>query len=172
MAAARGDHVWKSLPIFRGSVRHCPGLHVASGSIDATAPGRGARGAPGPSGRRAGPWEPAPCLESLAACLAVSSQRTSGPAGGAPDGYGLGRGAAGPAVGISLLRLLRVASRDAAGRVSAHAPPPEPNRDRGDWRTWTGAVWMGTDTSTDFDHCDFTIPSKWTMTHRAVTGHR
>ena len=35
------------------------------------------------------------CLESLAAFLVLSSQSPSGPAGGAPDGYGLGRGAAG-----------------------------------------------------------------------------
>ena len=40
--------------------------------------------------------ESAPCLESLPAFLALSSQSPSGPAGGAPDGYGLGRGATGP----------------------------------------------------------------------------
>ena len=31
--------------------------------------------------------------------------------------------------------LLRVAIQDVTIHVSAHAPPPEPNRDRGDWRT-------------------------------------
>ena len=36
------------------------------------------------------------CLESFPAFLVLSSQSPSGPAGGAPDGYGLGRGAAGP----------------------------------------------------------------------------
>ena len=36
------------------------------------------------------------CLESFPAFLVLSSQSPSGPAGGAPDGYGLGRAAAGP----------------------------------------------------------------------------
>ena len=36
------------------------------------------------------------CLESLPAFLAWSSQSPSEPAGGAPDGYWLGRGATGP----------------------------------------------------------------------------
>ena len=38
----------------------------------------------------------AACMESLPAFLALSSQSPSGPAGGAPGVYGLGRGAAGP----------------------------------------------------------------------------
>ena len=45
-----------------------------------------------------------PCLESLAAFLVSSSQSPSGPAGGAPDGYGLGRGAAGPRGATSAAR--------------------------------------------------------------------
>ena len=36
------------------------------------------------------------CLESLPILLSDPSQSSSGPAGGASDGYGLGRGAEGP----------------------------------------------------------------------------
>ena len=45
------------------------------------------RGQPGPQ---------PPALGITSNILALSSQRPSGPAGGASDGYGLGRGAAGP----------------------------------------------------------------------------
>ena len=64
--------------------------------------------------------------------LALSGQSPSGPAGGARDGYGLGRGAAGPGGGTS--RTARGCSeslpQDVTIHMSAHAPPPEPNRDR------------------------------------------
>ena len=44
------------------------------------------------------------CLESSPAFLFLSSQSPSGPAGGAPDGYGLGRGATGPRGATSAAR--------------------------------------------------------------------
>ena len=52
------------------------------------------------------------CLESFPAFLVLSSQSSAGPAGGAPDGYGLGRGAAGPRGATS-------AARDAGSTAQA-----------------------------------------------------
>ena len=65
-------------------------------------------------------------LESLPAFLALSSQSPSGPAGGAPDGYGLGRGAAGPRGATSAARAraelhARTGAGDAGSTARARA---------------------------------------------------
>ena len=68
-------------------------------------------------------------LEIISSILVLSGQNPPGPAGGAPDGYGLGRGAAGPRAELhwpqgtgqcrtGRTRLLRVASQD----VTIHMP--------------------------------------------------
>ena len=65
--------------------------------------------------------------------LALSSHSPPGLAGGAPDGYGLGRGAAGPGGGTSMPH--GATPSRYPGRDHPYVPPPVPNRDRGDWRT-------------------------------------
>ena len=92
--------------------------------------------APGTFGRCAGAGYPpaatarhgstrhgsAGCLESLPAFLALSSQSPSGPAGGAPDGYGLGRGATGPRGTIPAARARAEPARSTGHRLFISGP--------------------------------------------------
>ena len=60
--------------------------------------------------------------------LALCGQSSYGPAGGASDGYGLGRGAAGPdrRCTTAAAGALRVIVQDGSIHMSGHAPPPVP----------------------------------------------
>ena len=91
------------------------------------------------SGALPPPVRVTPCQEDHAASnkilfgvtcntLVRSIQSSSGPAGGASDGYGPGRGAAGPdrQCATTAARALRVIVQDGFIRMSDHAPPPEP----------------------------------------------
>ena len=107
----------------------------------------------------------------ISSILVLPSQSPPGPAGGALDGYGLGR-AAGPRGATLAARaraelhwprgtrrshicrtgLLRVASQDVTIHMSAHAPPQEPIRDRIDWQSGCATVWVGTYASRVWNH--------------------
>ena len=65
--------------------------------------------------------------------LAVSGKIPYGPAGGAPEGYGLGRGAA--AAHQCRPKTLRVTVQGGNIQLSAGALPPVTTKDRIDWRT-------------------------------------
>ena len=69
-----------------------------------------------------------------------SSQSSSGPAGGASDGYGLGRRAAAPdrQCTTTAAGALRVIVWEGSIRMSDYAPPPVTcaDRERSDWWTW------------------------------------
>ena len=76
-------------------------------------------------------WQSAGVFEITSNTLVRSSQSSTGPAGGAPDGYGLGRGAAGPA------RWRRAPDTAAP----PHRPRPATRRRPGalNWAAWSSA---------------------------------
>ena len=85
-----------------------------------------------PAGRaRPEPGRPARDRPFAIACStpALSSQSSSGPAGGASDGYGLGLGAAGPGCPCATTAAGELRVRHRLGRsirMSDHAPPQAP----------------------------------------------